>query len=237
MKKATNKKFILGIAVAVLLPLSFYIIAKLLKKDTLDMPGFYVADTVRTRVENGVEVRDTVFHRISDLTLINQFGDTVGLNTDLKGRVLVINFFFTHCPVICPKLIANMKLFERAFRRDPKRQESLDNQVQLVSITVNPERDSFPVLRKYADRFDVNHDHWSFLTGDKKAIYEFARNELGLSVQPGDGGADDFIHSEKIVNIDQNRHIRGYYDGLDSLALAKCTYDISLITMEKKKLK
>lgn len=234
MNRKSNSRYILGIAVAILLPLSFYILAKALKKDRIAMPGYYIADTVLTLTVEGVEKPDTVYHRISDLRLVNQFGDEVGLNTDLKDKVLVVSFMFTNCPSVCPRIISNMKMIERAYRRDPKKKQSLNTDVQLISITVNPERDSFPVMRRYADRFRVNHDHWWFLTGDKQKIYEFARNELGLSVQPGDGGADDFIHSEKLVVIDRDRHIRGYYDGLDTMAVGKCTYDVSLLTMEKK---
>ena len=102
-------------------------------------------------------------------------------------------------------------------------------------MTVNPERDSFQVLRKYADHYGANHDHWWFLTGDKKTIYDYARKELHLSVGPGDGGAEDFIHSKQLVLIDKNRNIRGYYDGLDSIQLRKCADDIVLLTMEKEK--
>jgi protein SCO1/2 len=128
-----------------------------------------------------------------------------------------------------------MVLLQNAFRRDKKKERSMNEDVHLISITVNPERDSFPALRAYADRYGVNHDYWWFLTGDKKLIYDYARNQLGLSVQPGDGGADDFIHTEKIVILDKDRFVRGYYDGLDSSAIGKAAYDISLLTMEKKR--
>src|ERR1035438_6761887 len=121
--------------------------------------------------------------------------------------MLVIDFFFTTCPSICPLLSANMRKLQASYKKDPKKEASLDTVVQFISITVNPERDSFQVMRAYADRFGVNHDHWWFLTGDKKTIYNFARNELKVTVGPGDGGADDFIHTEKIVLLDKDRFI------------------------------
>lgn len=227
----------MGIAVAVLLPLSFYLIAKALKKDHIDMPGFYIAERVDSSVKDGKLVYDTVFHQIQDLVLTNQFGEEVSINRDLQGKTLVIDFFFTNCPVVCPRLTQNMGLLQRAFRRDKKKVRSMNEDVHLISITVNPERDSFPVMRRYADRYAVDHDHWWFLTGDKKKIYDFARNELHVSVQPGDGGAEDFIHTEKIIVVDKDRYIRGYYDGLDSVQIGKAAYDISLLTMEKKRKK
>ncbi len=225
--KKSNRKFTIGIAVAFLLPLSFYLIAKALKKDHITLPSYYRADRV--------EGADTVYHQVADLTLTNQLGDQVSVNDDLKGKILVVNFFFTNCPSVCPRLTSNMAMLQRAFRRDPKKEFVIGNEIQLVSITVNPEGDSFQVMRAYADRFDVDHDRWWFLTGDKKKIYDFARNELAVSLQPGDGGADDFIHTEKIVVLDQDRYIRGYYDGLDTAAVKKCADDIVLLTLEKKK--
>jgi protein SCO1/2 len=235
MSNKRNGRFLLGIAVAILLPLSFYFLAKGLKKDHLNMPRYYVADSITGHMVDGKMVRDTVFHKVADLRGVNQLGDTVSLNKDLADKVLVVNFFFTTCPSVCPRLTSNIKMLQSAFRKDPKKAQTLDKDVQLISITVNPGQDSFQALRAYADRFGVNHDRWWFITGDKKALYNYARNELALSVGDGDGGADDFIHSEKLVIIDQQRHIRGYYDGLDSAQIGRCAYDISLITLEKEK--
>lgn len=230
-----KNKFLIGIAVAVLLPLSFYLIAKALKKDQIMMPRYYIPEKINSTTVDGKKVYDTIFHRVQDVTLTNQVGEQISLNTDLAGKILVVDFIFTNCPSLCPRLTENMKLLQRAFRKDPKKETDMNNQVHLISITVDPERDSFQQLRKYADRFGVNHDHWYFLTGNRDVIYNFARKDLGLSVQPGEGGADDFIHTQKIVVIDADRYIRGYYDGLDSLAVSKCAYDISLLSMEKKK--
>ena len=112
-------------------------------------------------------------------------------------------------------------------------ESNLDTAVQFISITVDPLRDSFQALRAYADRYKVNHDHWWFLTGDKKSIYDYARNELHLTVGPGDGGADDFIHTEDLILLDGNREIRGYYEGLDTASIRKCADDIVLLTLEK----
>lgn len=227
----------MGLAVALLLPLSFYIVARVLDKDKIKMPHYYRADKINTKTVEGKERADTVFHRVNDIILVNQLGDTISLNRDLKGKILAIDFFFSTCPSVCPKLTGNMKMLQRAFRKDPKKEKSMDSEVQLVSITVNPKGDNVQVLREYADRYNVNHDKWWFLTGDKEAIYNYARNELGLSVQPGDGDENDFIHTQKIVVLDQERYIRGYYDGLDTVGISKCAYDISLLTMENKKRK
>ena len=239
MSQSKNKqllpKLIIALAVTFIVPLSFYLVAKLLHKDKLQLPRRYGVEKFLPRTVDGKQVVDTEYHHVADLELINQLGQKVSLNKDLKGKILVVDFFFSHCPVVCPKLTKNMKLLLRAFRKDPKREEQLDNQIQFISITVDPERDSFQRLRIYADENGVDHDHWFMLTGEKKKIYDFVRNELVLTVGEGDGGAEDFIHTEKITVLDADRYIRGYYEGLDSLSIAKCAYDLSLLTMEKKK--
>lgn len=227
-----NNRFLIGIAAAFMLPLSFYLIAKLLGKDKVPLPHRYIVDRVDSQVVNGKMQYDTVFHRTAELQLTNQLGQQVTLNKDLPGKILLIDFFFVDCPSICPKLTRNMALLQKAYRRTALKAN--DSIVQFISITVNPERDSFPALRAYADRFGANHDHWWFLTGDKKMIYNFARHELHVAVGDGDGGADDFIHTEQFVLLDKDRNIRGYYNGLDSVDLKRCADDIGWLSLEKK---
>jgi protein SCO1 len=238
MKPRNNKGFILGMAVAVLLPLSFYfLLTKVFRKDRIIMPKYYLTEGVDSSIEDGKVTYKTKYHQVSDLVLTNQLGQQVSLNKDLKGKVLLIDFIFTNCPNICPQLTKNMSLLQAAFKRDRKKEFIIRDEIQLITITVNPERDSFPLMRKYADKFGADHDHWWFLTGDKKAIYNYARNELAVSVGTGDGGADDFIHTEKMVILDRNRHIRGYFDGLDSADLKKCADHLVLVVLEKEKKK
>lgn len=233
-EKKPNGKFLIGIAVAVLVPLScFLVVSELSKSKEKKMPRYYGVERIDSLVENG-KIPDTVFHQVADVVLINQFGKRVSLNNDLKGKILVIDFFFTTCPSICPRLTTNMKMLQTLFRKDPKKEGSLDTAIQLISITVNPEKDTFQAMRVYADRYGVNHDNWWFLTGDKKTIYNYARNELHLTVGPGDGGADDFIHTEQMTLLDKDRYIRGYYSGLNDSAIIKCADDIVLLTMEWK---
>lgn len=233
--KNNGNKFILGLAVAFVLPLSFYMIAKLLSKDKIHLPGHYRVERVDPVVEDGKTYYDTTYHKVGDLALVNQLGDKVTLNGDLSGRILVVDFFFINCAGPCPKLSGNMTMLQKAFRRNPKMENGLENSVHFVSISVDPEHDTVAALRTYAEGFRADHDHWWFMTGEKKSIYDYARNELGLAVGPGDGGAEDFIHTEKLVLIDAKRNIRGYYDGLDTVQIKKCADDIVLLTMEKEK--
>lgn len=237
MEKAPLRKYFMAIAVAVLLPLCFYLIVDKLSKGKIKMPKFYGIERVDTTREGGATRLDTIYHRIADLTLTNQLGEKVSLNKDLAGKILVINTFFTTCASICPRMTSHMLLLENSFKKDPKKEASLDTVVHFISITVDPAHDSFPALRVYADKHGVNHDHWWFLTGDKKTIYNFIRDDLGLATGPGDGGAEDFIHSSSFVLIDKDRYVRGYYNGLNDTDVRKCADDIVLLTLERKKTK
>jgi len=238
--KRSNKKFIGGLAVACLLPFSFWIVYTVIaktNKNKLHLPERYIADKIDSSKVNGKMEYDTTFHTVGDVALTNQLGHKVSLNNTLKDKILVVDFFFVNCPTICPRLTGNMAMLQGAFKRDPKKESSLDTAVQFISITVNPEHDSFPVLRSYADKHGADHDRWWFLTGDKKDIYNYARNELFVAASPGDGGADDFIHTEKIVLIDKHRNIRGYYDGFDTAEIKRCADDIVLLAFENERKK
>lgn len=237
MKKHNSKKYFIGLAVAVLLPLSFYLITNKLSKGKVIMPGHYGIARIDTQNTSGNPVLDTLYRQVQPITLTNQLGEQVDPIAQLRGKMLVLNFIFTNCTTTCPQLMKSMLVLQKGFRKDPKKEASLDTVVQFVSISIDPAVDSFPVLRAYADRYGVNHDHWWLLTGDKKTIYRFIREELGLITGEGDGGAEDFIHTQKMVLLDRDRYIRGYYDGLDPLAVRKCADDIVLLTLEKKKKK
>ncbi|MBZ0098258.1 MAG: SCO family protein, partial [Taibaiella sp.] len=107
--------------------------------------------------------------------------------------------------------------------------------VHLVSISVDPEKDSVPALRLYADQHGADHDHWWFLTGERDKIYNYAYNELHVVMGREEEGIDKFIHTQKLVLLDKDRHIRGYYDGIDTAELRRCADDIILLTLEKKR--
>jgi len=217
-----------------MVPLFCYLVVNQMSKGKVVMPLSYGIEKIDSQVVNGKTVKDTTYHQLSDLVLTNQLGEKVSLNKDLEGKILVIDLFFTTCTSTCPQMTSNMRVMEAGFKRDAKKEASLDTVVQFISLTVDPARDTFQALRAYADKYDVNHDHWWFLTGDKKTIYSFARNELGVTTGPGDGGADDFIHTSKFILIDKDRIIRGYYDGTNDTDVRKCADDIVLLTLENK---
>jgi protein SCO1/2 len=230
-----NKKALAGLAVALLLPVCCYLILKYASETAVDMPRKYLLDTVVTRIDKGKEITDSIWHTTANIRLQNQLGDTVSLY-DKKGKIIVADFFFTHCGSICPKLTANMVKLQQSFIRGGDTRKKIDTSiVQFISFTVDPERDSVQALKEYADRFGVNHDNWWMLTGSRDSIYKFAFEELKVDKFSTEPINPDFVHTSRFVLIDKEYTVRGYYNGLDSVSLSKLARDIGLLMLEKDK--
>lgn len=222
-----GKKAIWALMLAIALPATGYLLMKYLSKDAVHMPPrYFEPDSVVVAEKNGKTQRDTIWHKVKNMQFTNQLGKKVSLD-DLRGKILVIDFFFTRCPSICPGLARNMKKLQDAFVKNPEI-------VQFISVSVDPERDSVPQLRKFADRYEINHDTWWLVTGDKKEIYYFALNELKASI--ADATVDTaFIHTENFFLLDSNRVVRGWYNGFDSVKQAELARTIPLLMLEKDK--
>lgn len=190
------------------------------------MPRHYFFDSVAVKKERGKEMPDTIWHQVKNISFTNQLGQTVSLD-DARGKILVVNFFFTRCPVVCPGLTRAMKKLQESFKKN-------ENIVQFISISVDPEHDSVPNLRRYADRFNVNHDSWWMVTGNKQEIYDFAIKEMKANV--ADPKVDTaFIHTEDFFLLDSNRVIRGWYSGYDTVKQAKLARDIPTLMLERNR--
>ncbi len=209
------------------MPLTGYFLVKYYSKQAVHMPGkYYLPDSVVVRERNGKKVTDTIWHKVKNIQFTNQLGKKVSLD-DLHGKIIVLDFFFTRCPSICPGLAKSMKRLQDSFVKN-------DSIVQFISISIDPEHDSVPQLRKFADRYNINHDTWWMVTGDKKEIYDFAINEIKANV--ADPGVDTaFIHTENFFVLDSNRIVRGFYNGFDTLRQANLVRDIPLLMLERDK--
>jgi protein SCO1/2 len=229
-----SQKALLGLIVAVFIPVISYFIVKNASENAIAMPGRFFYDTVTTKMKDGKQITDTLWHSVKNITLTNQLGTQVSLD-DLKGKVIVVDYFFTHCLSICPMLTHNIKQFQDALKLRDDMKGTDTTFVHFISFSVDPQRDSSTVLKKYGDRFGVNPDVWWLLTGPKKTIYDFALTELKLGLQDGQGVDSNFIHTQKIALLDKQHIVRGYYDGLDSASLSKLAKDIVFIMLEKDK--
>jgi len=219
-----NKNAFIALVLALMLPLAGYWIVKYISKDAVHMPPHYFYDNVNINQKGGKSVSDTVWHSVKNISFTNQLEQKVSLD-DTRGKILVINFFFTRCPVVCPALTKEMKRLQNSFVKN-------SGIVQFISISVDPEHDSVPNLRRYADKFNVNHDSWWMVTGNKKEIYDFAIQEMKANI--ADPGIDTaFIHTEDFFLLDTNRVIRGWYSGFDSIKQSQLVRDIPTLMLEK----
>ena len=230
-----NKKAFLSLCIAILIPVSCYIWLKAASDNAVVMPRHFLMDTVLQSVKDGKAISDTVWHKTANITLVNQLGDSVSLY-DKPGKIMVIDYFFTHCRSICPILSRNMARLQHSFILGGDTRNKIDTSVvQFVSFSIDADRDSVKVLKDYADRIGVNHDNWWMLTGNPKAIANFAFQELKVDQFSGEPIDSDFVHTNRFVVLDKNYVVRGYYNGLDTVEVAKLARDIGLLMLEKDK--
>lgn len=170
---------------------------------------------------------DTVFHTIPAWKLTNQKGKDF-LGESLKGKIYVADFFFTRCETICPKMSTELTRVQDTFLQN--------DDVQLASFSVDPSHDTPEILREYAKKYDAKSGKWHFLTGTKSQIYPLAIK--GYFVPVADASEYDkviktpdetFIHSERLILVDKEGHIRGFYDGTDKKDVDRLILEIRVL--------
>jgi protein SCO1/2 len=156
---------------------------------------------------------------VPDFSLVERSGKKTGL-AKLRGKIWIADFIYTNCADTCPLQTADMaKLQERWLP---------ESDVELVSFSVDPERDTPRVLSRYADRFKADAKRWLFLTGNKKEIARLVEEGFRLAVAPAPHGNHDvIIHSPRFVLVDRQGQIRGYYDNRDSKAMQRLKDDVA----------
>ena len=164
-------------------------------------------------------------HKIGDFNLINQNGDTI-TNETYKDKIYITDFFFTRCATICPIMTNNMGELQNIYKSD--------SSIMFLSHSVTPVIDSISVLKQYAIDKGVIDAKWNLVTGKKKHIYELARKSYFAVLDEGDGGEQDFIHTEQFVLVDAKRQIRGFYDGTDKNEIDRIIKDIEILKKENK---
>ncbi len=222
-----NRNKIIAVLIAVILPVVSYLVVSHYSDKAIPMPQHYFFDTVVTLTEDGRSRSDTVWHKIRPFRLKNQFGKEVTLQ-DLQGKIIIVDFFFTSCPSICPTLTRNMKRLQDAFSKT-------DTIVRFLSFTIDPERDSSAKLKAYGDKYRINHDTWWMLTGPKSEIYDLGLHEFKANIAQEGGVDTSFMHTDRFFLLDKDRVIRGWYNGLDSSKLDLLARDVVLLNMERDK--
>ncbi|WP_367755351.1 SCO family protein [Flavobacterium sp. WC2421] len=211
--------------------------------------GIYAVPKIIDRIQNGEVVKadrldlvKTVSNKEGKLVkigpapkfeLVNQNNEKI-TNDSYKGKVYVLEFFFTTCPSICPKMNQSMLLIEKKFFGNPN--------FGIASITIDPNHDTAKVLKDHAELLGVKSSNWNFLTGDREYIYSLANKGFNLYAAANSNVAGGFEHSGLFALIDKDGNIRCrrddfgnpilYYDGLDKKGVKDIQQDINVLLEE-----
>lgn len=225
-----NKSYI-GISFIILI-FGIYAIPKIVERIKNDkvVQGDRLDSVNPTTIEEGELIK---IGPAPKFELINQDSKKV-TNETYKGKVYVLEFFFTTCPTICPKMNESMLLIEKKFFGNPN--------FGIVSITIDPEHDTAKVLKEHANLLGVKSTNWNFLTGDKAYIFNLANKGFNLYAGENKKVAGGFEHSGLFALIDKNGNIRCrndefgnpilYYDGLDKMGVRNLQQDINILLEE-----
>lgn len=163
-------------------------------------------------------------HTISPFSFTDQNGNAFE-SKSLEGKIYAVDFFFTTCPGICPKLTKNLGKVQDAYSNDPN--------VMLLSFSVTPETDNAEVLKNYAKNHGVTYGKWKLLTGARKDIYALARKSFFADEDLGlQQNENDFLHTENVLLIDTKGRIRGIYKGTLPLETEKLIREIGILEKE-----
>jgi len=168
----------------------------------------------------------TIHHSIPDFQFIDQDSSII-TNATFKDKVYIVDFFFTSCPTICPKVKQQMlRIYE---------QYKTEDRLQLISHSIDTRNDSIPRLKNYAAKLEVNSDKWHFVTGEKDHLYSMA-NEYFIIAKEDPEAPGGYDHSGTIILVDENRHVRAFANGTEEAAVSQFMLDIEKLLNEKKTL-
>jgi protein SCO1 len=157
---------------------------------------------------------------VPEFTLMNQDGKNFG-SADLRGKIWIADFVYSTCPGPCPMISSRMSELQKPLEK---------TDVHLVSFSVDPMKDTPEVLRGYAEKLHAEAGRWDFLTGPQSTIYNLSRDGFKLAVGEEKGVP---IHSTRMILVDRNGAIRGYYDAVEPDAVTKLVADTTHLLREQ----
>lgn len=165
-------------------------------------------------------------HYIPSFNLVNQKGQPLSQEV-FSDRISVVSFFFSSCQTICPAMNNELLRVQGNF--------DTNSNVQLLSFSIDPTYDKPEVLKEYAQVLGAEEEKWSFVTGDKSTIHELVRCGFILPVQQNntEDGSIDYSHSDKVVLVDSQRRIRGYYSGTDREEVDRLITEMTILLKEE----
>ncbi|MBL4676694.1 MAG: SCO family protein [Mucilaginibacter sp.] len=224
MRKASfPKKILILVAILALPGFLYYLLTAKGKNRYKPLPFYGPKQVAKTGHKfHGEYIPDTIYHKLNDFKLTDQNGNEVSFK-NFDKKIFIANFFYTGCPTVCSMVNKNVAELVYAYRKNPM--------VYFLTITVNPDKDKPAVLNEYAKQFEVTNK-WLFLSGDTAATYNLARNGFlvdALKIP----GKEDFIYSDKLILIDAEKRIRGYYSGTTTADITKLNDEIKVQIAEE----
>lgn len=184
---------------------------------------YYVVMTTDQTAKNKIPV----ISQVNKFSFINQDGNIV-TEKDIQGKVVVVEYFFTTCKGICPRMYKNMQSIYNEFKDEPD--------FLILAHTCQPEIDSVARLKFYADSLQINTKKWVLLTGRKDSLYNMARSSYLIDDAQNivNNIDDDFMHTQFFALVDKNGKVRGsVYDGLKTQEINQLKINIKLLLKEK----
>lgn len=168
--------------------------------------------------------KDTAYPTIANFSLTNQDGQTI-TNKTFDNKVYIADFIFLSCPTICPKMTKEMYNAYLPF--------STNDKVLFISHTIDPQHDTIPRLKAYANNLGVSSSKWSFVTGNQDSIINLAEHSYFSTAYPDSTAPGGFTHSGGLLLVDKNRHIRGVYNGTKPEETQRLINDIQTLLKEQ----
>jgi protein SCO1/2 len=188
------------------------------------LPYFNTPDFTPVWINLG-DVAYQKLHTIPAFSFTDQNGQTISSKT-VNGKIYVVDFFFTRCGSICPKMTGNMSKVASAFLND--------NSLLILSHSVTPELDNVAVLQKYAQQKHITNPNWHLLTGSKQQIYQIARRGYFADDAIGyNKDVSEFLHTENFILVDRHSHIRGVYNGTIDFEVDNLVRHIKILEQER----
>ncbi|MCB0533658.1 MAG: SCO family protein [Lewinellaceae bacterium] len=185
--------------------------------DTLGLSG------LAATYDTGAAIGDTLYPIIPDFAFVDQDSQVV-TNATFKGKIYVADFFFIHCPTICPKVKANGLRIYKKYENDDR--------IVLLSHSIDVKNDTVAALKRHAEKLGIQTNRWHLVTGDHDAIYGIADDYFSVATENPDapGGFD---HSGRLILVDKNKHVRSFCNGTDAEDVDRFMKDIDVLLAEQ----
>lgn len=191
------------------------------------LPYYNTPDFMPYFINHPDAVEKQVNHSIADFEAIDQHGQMMTLD-DLKGKVHVANFMFTRCTSICPVMTNHLKILADTHENEAR--------FSMLSFSVTPWMDSIPVLRSFAESYDIKAKNWHLLTGKKSEIYRLARRSYFAEKNLGfTKDSTEFLHTEHVVLVDPDLRLRGIYNATLKPDILQLQSDVTQLLNETLK--